>query len=535
MFHLKPHLDAAARYPQGSEYAALVVEDFGTSGLTGETDDPRDAGNFRSFFYRHSSSHKRGTAGGRWGLGKLVFAQVSAWSCWFGLTTRPDGRTLLPGKAVIGPREVNSTLYRPFARWAGFENDTERPVEDLDFLARFRHCFRLQRKETETGLSVVVPWPRNGPDVEKIRRNVLTDWAVPILRGRLVFEIQGEVIDAAAAKALLPKLLGEGAAHFVEAAATERESAIMLPELRAYPEQKLDEERVDPITIETLRATYERGGTVAVRVPVVLFPQNGEAARGHVDVYLAQSGKEHASFHLRLRDDLTVPRGGRFPADGVHSALLADPGPVARFLADAEPPAHDTWTTTTKLRTNWRYAPQTLNLIRTAPARLHRILTIAAQRDLPDELLQFFWFDDPARAGGAAAGPKRRPRRTPDTPTDMPPPRPRQLTINQEIGGFSVRAGPGLTDDLLPCQIRIRVAYDLEDANPFRAWSPYDFDLGDKDGDVEVEYQGVRSAERQGNQIIIETADRDFLVRAHGFDRNRDLEVRVNRLRESRS
>ena len=63
------------------------MEDFGTSGLTGRTDDPSDTGNFRGFFYRHSNSHKGGTAGGRWGLGKLVFARMSAWSCWFGLTT----------------------------------------------------------------------------------------------------------------------------------------------------------------------------------------------------------------------------------------------------------------------------------------------------------------------------------------------------------------------------------------------------------------------------------------------------------------
>jgi hypothetical protein len=56
--------------------------------------------------------------------------------------------------------------------------------------------------------------------------------------------------------------------------------------------------------------------------------------------------------------------------------------------------------------------------------------------------------------------------------------------------------------------------------------------LGDEEGDVEVEYEGVRSVERQGNQILITTADRSFLVRAHGFDPNRDLEVRVNRVPE---
>ena len=118
---LEPHLNAAGRRPDRREYAALVVEDFGTSGLTGRTDDPGDTGNFRGFFYRHSSSHKGGTAGGRWGLGKLVFARMSGWSCWFGLTARADGRTLLMGKAAIGPREVEDKRYPAFARWAVLE------------------------------------------------------------------------------------------------------------------------------------------------------------------------------------------------------------------------------------------------------------------------------------------------------------------------------------------------------------------------------------------------------------------------------
>jgi len=329
--HLEAHLDAAGRTPDRPEYAALVVEDFGTTGLTGRTDDPSDTGHFRGFFYRHSSSHKGGKAGGRWGLGKLVFARMSAWSCWFGLTTRDDGTTLLMGKAAIGPRQVGDERYPAFARWAVVDHKLERPIEDQQILRRFRHCFRLQRQEGETGLSVVVPWPRSGPDVDNIRRSVLTDWAVPILRGRLVFEIQGEVIDAAAARTLLPEVLDQGAARFVEVAAMAEEPAIRLPELQAYPEKKLVEERLDPSVLEALRTAYSGGETVAVRIPLAIFPNQAEASRGHVDLLLAQAEAGSSPVSLRLRHDITVPRGGVLRADGVHSALLADAGRVAEF------------------------------------------------------------------------------------------------------------------------------------------------------------------------------------------------------------
>ena len=531
--HLEAHLDAAGRTPDRPEYAALVVEDFGTTGLTGRTDDPSDTGHFRGFFYRHSSSHKGGKAGGRWGLGKLVFARMSAWSCWFGLTTRDDGTTLLMGKAAIGPRQVGDERYPAFARWAVVDHKLERPIEDQQILRRFRHCFRLQRQEGETGLSVVVPWPRSGPDVDNIRRSVLTDWAVPILRGRLVFEIQGEVIDAAAARTLLPEVLDQGAARFVEVAAMAEEPAIRLPELQAYPEKKLVEERLDPSVLEALRTAYSGGETVAVRIPLAIFPNQAEASRGHVDLLLAQAEAGSSPVSLRLRHDITVPRGGVLRADGVHSALLADAGRVAEFLADAEPPAHDTWTVTGRLKERWKYAPLTLNLIRTAPARLHQLLAVGVERDLPDELLQYFWFEDPAGSGNGHT--KRRPRRTPATPPVLPPPRPRQLTIDREDGGFTVRAGPGLTADLLPCQIQVSMAYDLEDSDPLRFWSPYDFNLGDPDGDVEIEHDGVGIVELRGNQLLIEARDPSFRLRVHGFDRNRDLEVRANRRRESAS
>jgi hypothetical protein len=107
--------------------------------------------------------------------------------------------------------------------------------------------------------------------------------------------------------------------------------------------------------------------------------------------------------------------------------------------------------------------------------------------------------------------------------------------IDQESGGFTVRAGPEITTALLPCQIRLSMAYDLEDGDPIRSWSPYDFNLGDPDGDIEIERDGASIVELRGNQLLLEARDPDFRVRVHGFDPNRDLEVRVYRLRERAS
>jgi hypothetical protein len=89
--------------------------------------------------------------------------------------------------------------------------------------------------------------------------------------------------------------------------------------------------------------------------------------------------------------------------------------------------------------------------------------------------------------------------------------------------------------DLLPCQIRVRMAYDLEDGDPLRSWTPYDFNLGDPDGDIEIERDGASIVELRGNELLVEARDPAFRLRVHGFDPNRDLEVRVNSVQEDAS
>ena len=91
------------------DYAALVVEDFGTSGLTGRTDEPGDTGNFRGFFYRHSilrqgRNGRRALGAGKAGVRPHVRLVV---------LVRADGpcgwQDLVDGKAAIGPRRSKAS------------------------------------------------------------------------------------------------------------------------------------------------------------------------------------------------------------------------------------------------------------------------------------------------------------------------------------------------------------------------------------------------------------------------------------------
>ena len=65
----------------------LVIEDFGTTGLTGAV-DIKDDGQFCGFWRRFGRSNKKQAQGGRWGLGKLVFPSASQVRTVVGLTRR---------------------------------------------------------------------------------------------------------------------------------------------------------------------------------------------------------------------------------------------------------------------------------------------------------------------------------------------------------------------------------------------------------------------------------------------------------------
>jgi hypothetical protein len=436
------------------------------------------------------------------------------------------------GKAAIGSRTMNGQTYPAFARWAVLDaQGREMPVQDEAVLARFRTTFRLARTD-EPGLSVVIPLPKVPPDPKKLRELVLREWLVPILRGRLVVDIAGQMIDAASAAVLAPAVLGPKVAAFVAEVATPKREPVELPELR-HPLGKLVADRLGPQVLGELRAAYGRREIVTVRVPVALFPKETGERRGHMRLSLQQGDAKQEPFALRLRGDISVPDAAKLNVEGVASALVAEDGPLADFLADAEPPAHDTWIVTEQLKKSWRNARDTLPLIRSAPVRLHALLAVGAEDEVPDALLDFFWFEDdaapkPPTPGG---GPKPKPPQ-PAPPPEPPAPRPRQLVIEPRNGGFVLKAGPGLAAAGLPCRIRLRMAYDLEEGDPFKKWSPLDFDLDDEQSGIGIEAEAADVVERRGNALVIEAREPDFRVEVEGFDPHRDLEVRVHRLAE---
>ena len=122
----------------------LAVEDFGTTGLTGdiESNSERETDNhFWGFFRSIGISPKGADAGGSWGLGKWVFPDASVINAYLGITQREgdEQRWLLMGMAMLKTHTLGEAKFPPygfFAKHSGREDHAwlPLPADDDDFV-----------------------------------------------------------------------------------------------------------------------------------------------------------------------------------------------------------------------------------------------------------------------------------------------------------------------------------------------------------------------------------------------------------------
>lgn len=509
--------------------SALVIEDFGTDGLTGRTDDENDTGNFRSFWFRHGSSHKKGSKNGRWGLGKLVFPMNSASRCFFGLTIRRgDATPLLLGQAVLKTHRIDRRRFAPHGHFGDMEGDGElRPVTDAAFIGKFSKAFGLTRAG-EPGLSVIVPYPRAKTDGQELLEFVVHNYAYPILTGKLVVDVLGQTVDAARIHEIGKGLLKPGLIAFIEEVhGADRAGLVRVKERALGSSDKLTEQLVET-DLAALREKYAAGELIGFHVPVALARKKAPAEKSFVEVFFRRRFDTEDCDALYVRGDITIPEeSSRFRGAGVFAALLARDPVVSEFLADSENPAHTKWAGTAKrVNDNWKYPVNTLAVVRDSLHALYRMLATGREQVDPRALTGFFWIDDPSSppAPGGPAGPRPKQKEQP-APGPVPPlpPARRKLILTKRTGGFAIRPGPAFAEVPLPAQVKIDVCYDIEVGKP--RWDKLDFDLADESFRVTV--TGA-DEERADNRIILTVEQPEFELVVEGFDEKRDLVVDYN-------
>ena len=158
-----------------------------------------------------------------------------------------------------------------------------------------------------------------------------------------------------------------------------------------------------------------------------------------------------------------------------------------------------------------------MSAIRHALKQLYTLVADQLEQTQQDALIDFFAIADQAKSSSG---------KQPKSPKPKPEvaPREKAISIRGRKGGFEIVAGPGAKSWTFPRNIRVRVAYDIIGADPFKRHSKFDFDL---ENGTEIDFDCIESSVSilKPNVMKIIVTSPDFMVEATGFDPRRDLIV----------
>lgn len=521
----------------------LVIEDFGTTGLTGDEraeDEPDDKRNDYFYFFRaEGKSGKSGNNKGRWGIGKYVFPKSSEAKAFFALTIRSGGTyrigPLLMGQAVVKGHKVGSTSYEPDGYFAIKGDRVFEPFDESELINEFKSDWRISRID-ESGLSVVVPYIKDVNEGD-LFRSVIEEYMLVIMRNELEVELVGangitHLLDSNNLREETEKIFSgrdekdEVLANLdllIWALGVPEEQIIVLKQVGSSPEW--NSERITDEHATFIREQIDALGKAIIRIPVKIRVNRSHGASAHEKeshfdvIYISSPGSIRAQF---VREGIRVSgvQGGTL--NKLRSIVLIDDGILATLLGDAEGPAHTDWSKDSeKLGRKYLYEAKWIDFVKKAPRKI--IETARGADREGDRSIAAGWFPDVTAGNTPETG--RGIKNAGDT-SDLPPPPPPppskpKVRMSQIEGGFSLTLtehGQHLTG------IRCICAYDTRKGDPFRKWTIDDFDVKK----LIIELSGGSVTAKQNNLIDVEILDpKEFNLLVRGFDVNRDVATTI--------
>lgn len=522
----------------------LVIEDFGTIGLRGCYDNSAAEGdeeNWNAFWFREGEGVKPTKANGGAGQGKLTMYVASDIRTVAALTTRAtDGKRLLFGSCRFRRNYViDKQRYAREARW-GITNDPNElamPVEDASVIDQYEKELQIQRGD-RPGTTFLIPVPDTNITPDAVIAAVINEFYLPILRGRLNVYVGDQEISSTTLSELAAKVseklrlestfrvfLDEIASHHLH------QTPLALFDERWGAEPKLSANHLAPGQIETVRDTFQSGSIISAEFPIRVSSASNGFLNGTLKVFLQETGSNEMQ-ELFVRQDLAVDKEKSLRSakrlTPARALILVDDENLSRFLAAAEEPTHREWNgSRPKLTQQYRNAAFTLRLVRQAASRLLELLVPPATKDT---LALASFFPDVAAKNGTpkAKQPKKKdaPDGGDDGIVDIPPPKQRKLDLIPLDDGAIVRVNPSLADQcLFPLACKLELAYATELGKPFDQWDAADFYLSEDSHAIEA--TGTQDILPRGNEITFEITGSEGWFSISGFDKNRQLEMRL--------
>jgi hypothetical protein len=545
--HLKGENAGLTDRPKSDEpMDFMLIEDFGTRGLEGDIWEDEDIGddavkpkNDFFYFWRNIGRAVEGTtARGRWGLGKTVFQAASRINSFFGVTVRrTDPRSLLMGQSVLKIHRSEGDKYAPYGYYGVFEDGFSLPIHDPTFVSRFCSDFGLQR-EHQPGLSVIVPYPEREILPKDVIRSAILHYFFPILSQDLVVTIRDgastHVLDARSLFGFVDRTDWSDKILIRSRLELARWS-IDLPDedyvrIEGPPEAKQpkwDEDLFGLEQLERLRKRFDRRERIALVVLMWIRRSGSTTEHGSFKVVLERDPNlERGEDHF-IREGVTIAGVASLRQRGIRVLVSVTDKPLSKFLGDSENPAHTEWQERSpKFRGKYDWGPTCLRYIKNSPREILRILSRPPKGRDERLLGDLFYIDlNPIEESSDKTG---RPTGSPgmggqdqSSPNDIATDR--IFQVHRTKDGFWLSRHPFARR--LPKIVRLEMAYDVRQGNPFKRYRPFDFEINKSP--IVVQGKGLKASMLRGNAILLQLEEPEFKLMITGFDPNRDLKIKT--------
>ena len=525
----------------------LLFEDFGTRGLVGEPErheDP-DEGELADFFYfwrNVGRGKKQGEERGRWGLGKTMFPASSLIHAFFGLTVREgDSHPLLMGQSTLSIHHINGKKHDPYGYYAVHDpaDQFALPIKDQQHIDDFCSTFSISRV-SETGLSVVVPYPRTEIDATDVLKSVVKHYFYPILSRGLIVDViaDGEAvtIDAATINDVVRKHFSEDDKTFLGTLALanwyislKKKKMVRAKPQKVHRSPTWNAELFTTGQIDDFAEILDSLQPICVRIPVHVIRYGEKPETSYFDVVLERDPDLEQPLDEFIRSGITITGVTSLREAGIRALVIADDLPISTMLGDSENPAHTEWQDRSRnFVGKYGVGKSTLAFIKDAPRGLLRLLNKRSEQ-IDDTALRHLFPDPSSKKGKQAvttdqSGKRGKKRRT-RTKVDVTR-RPRIFRLSRTSEGFTA----SFTEkgkQIVPMRVRIRLAYDVRRGNPYKRWNVADFDL-EKD-DKRITHSGGDLLDTAGNRLEVLATSPNWRLQLKGFDPERDLIVDIRR------
>lgn len=544
--HLKSPQSGLREIPEQNEPVSyLTVEDFGTRGLEGDVeqyeDTPTAEKNDFYYFWRNvGRSVKQHEDRGRWGLGKTVWQASSRINAFFGYTIRnEDNARFLMGQSVLMIHKVDSVSYIPYGYFGSFNNKFPMPLSDESILDEFRTDFNLNRKD-EPGLSIVIPFPDPDINLKALINSVARHYFYPLLAGHLVVESaygkKQYVLDADKLSDYVKKQEAGNKSGLVPLLALARWGIDLPPEsyvrLNSSPANKKltwTESRFGESLLKKLRLKFDNFERIALEVPLSIQAQDWTKPKATAFHLLIERDAELLKPQDRfIRQGITVSDVSTLRTKGVRAIVSITDPVLATFLGDSENPAHTQWERNNRhFKGKYKLAVSTLDFIKSSTRNIAYILSKPAVKVEQNLLKDVFSVsvndlsltkkelipDDAGEKENIGAAPE-------DIQVD---PKWRSLHLSRLDGGFRVYGAKKATS--YPKEIDVLIAYEVRRGNPFNKYLPLDFEVNKPP--LRLKINKAEIITHAENKIRIAITAPDFSLSVTGFDKNRDLRVKI--------